>query len=166
MMAGSEHARLWAGHEQTGEREMLTRRWGTLVVVIAWVSSWGLLFVHGSFVYLPIGLASVVLVLGPVVIENYERAFDFVLFPLTRRHVRHNTRARLERRVQCLAEDKKVCRELIETATEEEATRIPVLEAERDAAEREIARLKDDIRRLEAGWKREDRERKYKELVG
>ena len=152
---------------------MLTRRWGTLVVVVAWVASWGLLFVHGAFALIPSVLFACWFIFLPWVIgrfpgdsRNAVPPCTTIFLPVSMESERHNARARLRQRIATLAEGKRACQELIDTATEEEATRIPVLEAERDAAEREITRLWQDIHRLEAGWKREDRERKYKELVG
>lgn len=152
---------------------MLTSRAGTVVVVVGWLSSWGLVWVHGAFLILiwaALGAMIIgILASGGCPCKNCRSGISyttFIPFPIKKKSERHNERARLYRRIAALDEGKRACQELIETATEEEATRIPVLEAERDAAEREIERLQEDIRRLEAGWEREDRERKYKELVG
>jgi predicted nuclease with TOPRIM domain len=160
---------------------MLTTRWGTLVLATGWLGSWGLVFVHGAFSV----LATVVtLAAAMTMFVTRDRAYvdpfsidpltwtktALIWFPVISVDTRHNTRARLLRRAESLNDKQRECRELIDSfATSEahnESLRVPVLQAEHDAAEREEQRLYDDIRRLEVRWESEDRERRYNELTG
>jgi hypothetical protein len=144
-------------------------RIGTVVVVAVWLGQWGTLYIHGAFIFLTT-LVSIVIITGLIV--SRDEAFNFggaeksrVWMPWTRRELRHNARARLLREIATLKEKQTGCEALIRGFRGDEATRIPVLEAERDAAARELVRLNDDLARLKMTWLREDREREYRRLT-
>lgn len=143
---------------------MPTKRWGSVVSFIIWLSGWGLIWIHGAF-FLPM-FAMTMAVVAVAGISRLKaddgEELVFIKWPLFRWEVRHNRRARLRRRIERLRQTRQVCEELIK---EEDETRIPILEAERDAAGREIKRLNDDIRLMEAMWVKEDRERTYRKLT-
>lgn len=149
---------------------MLTTRKGTAVIGGLWVASWGLVFVN-------IGLATVsVLILSGFIsfamfalrtgcqcsVGKSKRGV--YLLPITRNDERHNTRVKMLRKVDRLVNKKHRCEQLIQEL--EDPMKIAVLEAERDAAYREAERIRGDVKQLEAFWIEEDRERRYKELVG
>jgi hypothetical protein len=119
-------------------------RVGTVLIVFVLCGMWGLLWINGSFGY----------------------KHSLVWLPVKRREARHNSRAHLLRRKERLRRKADNCTQLIRDSTEEyERLRLPVLGAERDAAEREIQRLEEDIERMENAWKIEDRERDYRKLT-
>lgn len=148
---------------------MLTRRWGTLILGVVWLGSWGLVFVHPVIIALPVTATTAIGGLWPIIrlwdgYNSGDLSRRFVLLPFLSRDVRHNTRGRLLRKVEKLEEKQRLCDELMESL--DDPQRVIVLEAERDAAQREQSRLEDDIERLEASWEVEDRERAYKRITG
>jgi hypothetical protein len=144
-------------------------RVGTVLIVFVLCGMWGLLWINGSFAILVGGLWFVAL-LGSISSRdgalNFGYKHSLVWLPVKRREARHNSRAHLLRRKERLRRKADNCTQLIRDSTEEyERLRLPVLGAERDAAEREIQRLEEDIERMENAWKIEDRERDYRKLT-
>jgi hypothetical protein len=144
-------------------------RVGTWVIVGAWVlllplgrvsEGFGTLVVVCGFVLLVVHLRSL------RYLDWDEMKERMVFLPVTEREVRHNERAKLIRKRERLEARFRVSQDLIDVLGEDEKWRRATVEAERDAARREIIRVEEDIKRLQAGWRREDRERDYRNLTG
>lgn len=91
-----------------------------------------------------------------------------VWWPVTRGNFRHNRRARLLRRKAACEEKAERCEALAEQLSEGwggDPLREPVLAAERADAKRRAEMLDGDVKRLEASWQHEDREREYRRLT-
>lgn len=146
----------------------MSSRAGTVVILAAWVASWGLAWVHLAFVFLPAVGAPILLycaLASRLDALDWRRKEVSVFLPLSREAVWHNRRARLVRRRDELRKKKRACEVLMDKCHEpHELTRVPVLVAERDAAHRALVMLFEDIQRLEAAWELEDRERDYRRL--
>ena len=144
-------------------------RAGSVVLVFAWLGTWGLSHLHGLFIFL-VFATGFVLVAGAWGTRDmaFGRRPDLevpILLPWGRETLRHNARARLLRQLGALKEKQQGCERLMNEIPKDELTRVPVLEAERDAAARELVRVNDDLARLKKTWQREDREREYRKLT-
>lgn len=157
---------------------MLTTRRGTAVVVGLWLMSWVPVYLTIWFAVLPIVAGTVLMALivadRITMVEarcgvrrsgvRYSYTENCYLFPFSKSAERHNQRARMLIKADRLLNKKDRCESLINELSD--PMKIAVLEGERDAADREAERIREDVKRLEAFWKEEDRQKRYDELTG
>ena len=155
----------------------MTRAWSLPVWGGVWICGWALAWLHPGVVVLLLfsafAFGAMPFALSREEVYEYKRmAFlrerqrlALVYWPATKRDRRHNTRARLLRRMEARRHKAMRCQTLASALAQDEWTKLPVLSAERDAAEREEQRLRDDVGRLEEVWAIEDREKTYRELT-
>ncbi len=149
---------------------MLTKRRGTVVFWCVYVVGWPVLgvvtFPQVSLYFFPaLFLIGTFLCINREYSERISTCYRYL--PHGRDSARHNDRVRLLRRIERLRCKISSCHELIEHTPEDtpEVSHVPVLLAERDAADREIERLEEDVEMMRVGWELEDRERQYRKLT-